>query len=158
MRSKTNLDFLPESDSRLHSIMMMTDFNNGSPCESKLISIQNNEEPLSRTKVFVPPLKLSNPGSKTGLLTGREPIFQVERVELDMIAQQNNFVRQIARRRNHTTQVTTTAEDALRNRRRSFGEVEDFETLNTELKRFDKSLGQGTRPFKFPKAELEIYK
>jgi hypothetical protein len=108
--------------------------------------------------VIVPALKLSNPGSKTGLMTAREPIFQVERVELDMLARQNNFVQQIALRRNSKNNATLTAEDAMRNRSRSYGEVDDSETLNSELKRFDRSLGKGVRPFKFPKAELEIYK
>jgi hypothetical protein len=46
----------------------------------------------------------------------------------------------------------------MRMRKRQFGEIDDFETLNNELKSFDHKLNKGMRPFKFPKAELELYK
>jgi hypothetical protein len=74
--------------------MMMSEYNN-SPRhqDSKLISIQYNEpnQVLHRTTP-VPPLKMiPNPNSKTGLLTGSDRIFPLERIELAEITLQNNL-------------------------------------------------------------------
>lgn len=141
--------------------MRTTEYNQSSPRrdESRLISIQYNEsgDAANRT-VIVPPLKLTAPNSKTGLLTGRDRIFPLERIQIQEVTAQNNLLMQIQSRRNSQNKTTLTGEDINRQRKRSFGEIDDSDSLNAELGKFDRQFNKGLRPFKFPKAELEQYK